>query len=45
MADVAKVNCFTTFGEEEETIEFLEEDRAWLMDGGEDGLARVGKLA
>jgi hypothetical protein len=38
LADFAKVDGFAALGEEEEAIEFLEEDCAWLVDGAEDGL-------
>lgn len=40
MTHFAKVDCFSTTGEEEESIEALEEHGGWLMDRAENSLAR-----
>lgn len=44
LADVAEVDGFASFGEEEESVEFLEEDGAGLMDCAENCLSGGGQL-
>jgi hypothetical protein len=44
LADVAEVDGFASFGEEEESIEFLEEDGAGLMDCAENCLSGGGQF-
>jgi hypothetical protein len=39
LAEFAEVNSLATTGEEEKTVEFLEQDGGRLVDGAEDGLA------
>ena len=45
IADFAKIKSLTSHGEEEHTIESLEQNGRGLVDGAEDSLAVVGKLS
>jgi hypothetical protein len=44
VADVAKVYRFAALCEQQKSVELLEDDCRWLMDGAENCLAMVGKL-
>jgi hypothetical protein len=45
LPDIAEVYCFPAFGEEEETIEFLEQNSGRLVDSAKNSLAVIRELS
>ena len=45
LANVAKVNCLSTLGQEQKTVELLEQKSVGLMDSAENSLTCVSQLA
>jgi hypothetical protein len=41
LSDSSKVHGLSTGGQEEESIEFLEQDSGWLMNGAQDSLTVI----
>lgn len=45
VTDVTKVNSLTALGEQQECVELSKEEGGRLVDGDQDGLANISKLA